>query len=89
MVVGEEVSCQDLPWGTHISGDHRLDCLLGLKLDTDLAMINIISDVCIYSRPVDGSLGQVSHFLYASMVVVEITEHPLIQLKRYTHSVFL
>ena len=59
VVVGEEVSCQVLLWGIwYISGEHRLDCLLGLMLGTNLASINIISDVHIYSRPVDGGLGQ-------------------------------
>ena len=54
MVVGEEVSCQVLPWGIwHISRDHSLDCLLGLMLGTNLASINIINNVHIYSGPVD------------------------------------
>ena len=44
MVVSEEeVSCKVLPWGIwYISGDHRLDCLLGLMLSANLALINII-----------------------------------------------
>ena len=81
MVVGEEVTWQVLPRGIwHTSWEHRLDCLLGLMLDTNLALINIISDVCIYPRPVDGGLGWVSHLFYSSVVVVEIIECPLIKL---------
>ena len=35
-------------WGIwHISGEHRLDCLLGLMLGTGFATINIIGDVNI------------------------------------------
>ena len=49
----------------------------------------LIGNVHIYSGPVDSGLGQVSHFFYASVVVVEMTEHLLIQLKGYTHSVSL
>ena len=71
----------------YISRKHRLDCLLGIMLGTDLAMINIIGNVRIYSGPGDGGLGEVSHLLYASVIVVEITEHPLIQCRGYTHSV--
>ena len=82
MVVGEEVSCQVLPQGIwFISGEHRLDCLHDLMLGTNLALINIICDVCICSRPVDRCLGQVSHLFYSSVVVMEITEHSLIHLR--------
>ena len=82
VVAGEEVSCQVLPGNSwHISQEHRLDCLLGLMLGTNLALINIISDVSIYSGPVDGGLGEVSHLLYASIVVVKVTEHHLIHLR--------
>ena len=90
MVIGEEVSCQVLPQGIwYISGEHRLDCLLGLMLGTTLALINVINNVCIYSKLVDGGLGQVSHLFHSSVVVVEITEHPIIQFRGYTHSVSL
>ena len=64
-------------------------CLLGLMLGTGLAMINIICNVSIYTGPVYGSLGEVSHLLYASVVIMQVTEHPLIQLMRYAHSVSL
>ena len=63
--------------------------MLGLMLGTDLATVKIIGNVSFYSGPVDGGLGEVSHLLYASVIVVEITEHPLIQLKGYTHTVSL
>ena len=86
IVVGEDVSCYVLPWGIwYISGMHRLDCFLVLVLGMELAMINIIGNVSIYSGTVDGGLGQVSHLLYASVIVVEISEHPLTQLRGYTH----
>ena len=63
MVVCEEICCQILPQGIwHISGECRLDCLLGLMLGTGLAMINIIGDVGIYPGPVDSGLGEVSIF---------------------------
>ena len=51
--------------------------------------INLTGNVYIYSRPVDGGLGQRSHLFYASMVVVEITEHSLMQFWGYTPSAFL
>ena len=52
VVVGEEVSC---PWGIwYISGEHRLDCLLGSMLGTNFALINTIGDVQVYAGPVDG-----------------------------------
>ena len=87
VVVGEEVSCQVLPWEIWcISGEHRLDCLM---LGTDLAMINIIDNVSIYSGPVDGGLGEVCHLLYPSVVVVQETEHLFIQLRGFAHSVSL
>ena len=87
MIVGKEVSCQVLPWGVwYIVREHRLDCLFGLMLGTDLAMINIISNVSVYSWPVDNGLGEMSYLLYASVIVVEITECPFIQLSEYTHS---
>ena len=83
-------AARSLPQGNwYISGEHRLDCLLGLMLGTDLAIISIIGNVSVYSGPVDSGLGHVSHLLYCPMVVVEITEHPLIQLRVYTHSVSL
>ena len=86
MVVCKDVCCQVLPRGIwYISGKHRLDCLLGLMLGIDLTMINIIGNVGIYSGPVEGGLGEVCHFLYTSVVVVEITEHPFIQLRGYAH----
>ena len=37
-------------------------------------MINIIGNVSIFSGPVDSGLEEVSHLLYTSVVVVEITE---------------
>ena len=58
-------------------------------LGTDLAAINIIGNVSICSGPVDSGLEEVSHLLYASVIVVEIIEHPLIQLRVYTHFVSL
>ena len=60
VVAGEEVSCQVLPWGiwciSHFK--HRLGCLLGLMLGTNLAMINTIGYDCIYSSTVNGGLGR-------------------------------
>ena len=58
-------------------------------LGTNLAMINIICNVHIYSGLVDIGFGQVSHLFYSSVVVVEITECPLIKLKGYAHAVSL
>ena len=55
-----------------------MDCLLGLMLGTGLAMINIIGNVSIYPRPVDSGLGEVSHLLNSSVVVMQVSEHPLI-----------
>ena len=82
VVVGEEVSCQVLSWGIwYILQEHRLDCLLGLMLGTKLALINIISDVHVYSGPVDSGFGQESHLFYSSVVVVDSTEHGLIHLR--------
>ena len=54
--------------------------LIGLK---------IIGNVSIYPRPVDSGLGEISHLLNSSMVAMQVTEHSLIQLRRYTHSVSL
>ena len=82
MVVDEDVSCEVLPgviW--HFSLKHRLDCLPGLMLGANLAKINIISNVHIYSGLVDGGLRQVSHLLYASAIVAKLTECSLIQLR--------
>ena len=45
--------------------------------------MNIIGNVSILSGPVDSGLGEVSHLLYTSVVVVEITGNPLIQLRGY------
>ena len=57
VIVGEEVSWQVLSQGIwYISGEHSLDCLLGHMLDTNLAMINIIGNVHIYSGPIDSGL---------------------------------
>ena len=39
-------------------------------LGTDLTPIDIIGNVSIHSGPVDVWLGQVSHFLYTSVVAV-------------------
>ena len=47
-------------------------------LDTSLAMIDIIGNVCIYPGPVDSGLGEVSHLLSSSMVAMQVTKHSLI-----------
>ena len=44
-------------------------------LGTGLATINIISDLGIYSRLVDSSLGGVSHLLNSSVVAMQDIEH--------------
>ena len=54
----------------NISQKYWLDSLFGFIFDTDLALVDIIDDVSIHSRPVDVSLGQVSHLFNASMVVM-------------------
>ena len=52
MVVDEEVSCQVLPQGIwYISGEYRLDCLLGLMLGSDHA---------IQGQPVYGAVDRIS-----------------------------
>ena len=58
-------------------------------LGTDLASLNIIGNVCIHSGPVDGGLGQASHLLYASMIVMKVTEHSAFShtAQGYTHTV--
>ena len=41
-------------------------------------MIDIIGNVSIYPRPVDSVLGEVSHLLNSSVVVMQVTQHSLI-----------
>ena len=87
-IVGEDISSKVLPgriW--HVSWKLRVNCLFCLMLATDLAMINIIGDVCIYSGPVNNCLGQASYFLYSSVIGLKVTECHLIQLRGYAHSV--
>ena len=58
-------------------------------LGTGLATIDTTGEVSIYPGPVGSGLGEVSHLLNSSMVAMQVTEHSLIQLRRYTHSVSL
>ena len=54
---------------------------------TNLASINIIGHIYIHFRPVDGSLGQVSHLFYSSVITMQVAEFSLIEVRGYTHSV--
>ena len=61
-------------------------CLALCWVQIFFAMINIIGNVVVYLGPVDGGLGEVSHLLCTSVLVVELSGHPFIQLRGYTHS---
>ena len=51
----EEVYWEVMPGPVKdISREHGLDCLGCLVPGADLAFLDIVSYICVYSRPVDG-----------------------------------